>query len=206
MSFYSNVFDPKLVVGQIVSMQCLSYLSLSCLIWTFHELFGTELGLSQVFGTSTLGWETADSVAATAAVIMNGLFIGAELSIVVERAKKCLDFAVTFFFLHLVFCSVFETFPFDWRWWATNIGSCTIAAVSGEYLCMKKELREIDVNEFLSVSSFRILTIAAFLNSWTNKAFLKQMRPVRAEVPSANGTVQRRPPSSSQRSETPDLA
>ena len=152
MSFYANIFDPKLVVGQIVAMQCLAYLSLSCIVWAFHELFATKLGLSQVFGTKSLGWDSSDSAAATAAAIINGLLIGLELSIVVERAKKCLDFAVTFFFFHFIACWRYDSFPYDWRWWAVNIGACILAAVSGEYLCMKKELREINVNEFLSVS------------------------------------------------------
>jgi len=173
MSFYANVFDPRLVIGQIVAMQCLGYLSLSGLVWMLHSLFGTAFGLSQLFTVRGLGWDSADSAAATAAAILNGLIIGVQLSFVVERAKKCLDFAVTFYFLHLVACWRVQGFPSDWRWWIVNIGACILAAVSGEYLCMKKELKEINVNEFLS------------------------MRPVqRTETGSPPPVVQRRPSAS----------
>lgn len=183
MSFYANVFDPRLVVGQIVAMQCLGYLSLSILVWSFHEIFATSLSMSQIFGTRNFGWDSPDAMAATAAGLLNGLLLGFQLLIVVERAKKCLDFAVTFTICHFLLCWRFDGFPVDWRWWAVNISMCIFAAVSGEYLCMKKELTEINVNEFLS------------------------MRPVRAEPstspPTTINSVQRRP---SSRPGSPDLA
>ncbi len=37
------------------------------------------------------------------------------LCVVVERAKKCLDFAVTLFFFHLLACGVYEVSE-DWDW------------------------------------------------------------------------------------------
>jgi len=155
MGFYANVFDPKLVIAQIIAMQCLAYLSLSGLLWMSHELFATPLTLTQIFSIRLMGWDTRDSAAASAAAVLNGLFIGVELSVVVERAKKCLDFAVTFYFIHLIMCCRAEGFPTDWRWWVVNIGGLILAALTGEYLCMKKELREIDMDEFLSMRPVR---------------------------------------------------
>jgi hypothetical protein len=72
------------------------------------------------------------------------------LTLIVERAKKCLDFAFTSHFIHLVACTAFEAFPGNWEWWILQLASLIIMAVVGEYLCMRRELREIRLSDFLS--------------------------------------------------------
>ena len=34
----------------------------------------------------------------------------------VERAKKCLDFAFTAYFIHFAACTVYAGFPKQWQW------------------------------------------------------------------------------------------
>lgn len=152
MSFNPNFFDARLILAQILCVQCLSYLSLSLQLWLLHEVLATPFSLNEIFDYRTVGW---DNLLGAAAVAANGLFVGVQLSVVVERSKKCLDFASTVFFLHLVACSRLEGFPLNWMWWAVNLIAVALAAALGEYLCMKKELKEINVNEFLSVSSLK---------------------------------------------------
>ena len=75
------------------------------------------------------------------------------LALVVERAKKCLDFTATLYFLHLLFCCAFRgasaanrmhprTFlahtscistgwPRNFEWWVLNITGMLIMAVLG---------------------------------------------------------------------------
>ncbi len=72
------------------------------------------------------------------------------LTLLVERAKKCLDFAFTSHFIHLVACTAFEAFPGNWEWWILQLASLIIMAVVGEYLCMRRELREIKLSDFLT--------------------------------------------------------
>ncbi len=72
------------------------------------------------------------------------------LMLIVERAKKCLDFAFTSHFIHLVACTAFEAFPGNWEWWILQLASLIIMAVVGEYLCMRRELREIRLSDFLT--------------------------------------------------------
>ena len=151
MSFYANVFDPKLVIAQIIAMQCLSYLSLSALIWLFHELFATPFTLDQIFDYRSVGWDTPSSAAASAAILLNSLLIGVQMSFIVERAKKCLDFAFTLYFIHFLASWKIAGFPLDWRWWGVHIVAMILSSICGEFLCMKKELQEINMNEFLSV-------------------------------------------------------
>ena len=75
------------------------------------------------------------------------------LALVVERAKKCLDFTATLYFLHLLFCCAFRGpsvakrvllcaffahlccfasgWPRNFEWWVLNITGMLIMAVLG---------------------------------------------------------------------------
>lgn len=86
---------------------------------------------------------------------MNALFGAMMLFIVVQRAKKCLDFAFTTHFLHFLFCFVYSGFPNEWEWWLLNIVCMILMAAVGEYLCMRLELKEIKVSDFLNLKSER---------------------------------------------------
>ncbi|KAJ9527285.1 hypothetical protein QJQ45_025567 [Haematococcus lacustris] len=61
----------------------------------------------------------------------------------VERAKKCLDFASTAYFLHLVACWGYEGFPLSLAWWTVNALGLLITSLLGEWLCVRREMQEI---------------------------------------------------------------
>jgi hypothetical protein len=63
--------------------------------------------------------------------------------VVVERAKKCLDFTATFHLMHLFFCWQHGGFPSSWEWWTANGVALVGTALLGEYLCMQRELQDI---------------------------------------------------------------
>ena len=66
---------------------------------------------------------------------------------VVQRTKQCLDFTCTVHFFHLVFCWYYNGFvPTFLSWWVINILCIAIMCVSGEFLCMRTELRAIPVS------------------------------------------------------------
>jgi len=66
--------------------------------------------------------------------------------VVVERAKKCLDFAATMHIIHLVVCMCYSGFPTNWLWWLLMLTTMVITAVLGEYLCWRREMREIPLS------------------------------------------------------------
>ena len=65
---------------------------------------------------------------------------------IVERAKKCLDFVATLFVLHVVLCSMYSGFPTELWWWLSMFGSALIMTLLGEFLCMRHEMREIHLS------------------------------------------------------------
>jgi protein SYS1 len=65
------------------------------------------------------------------------------LAVIVEKSKKCLDFAVTLFFLHLVISTFYGGFPARLDWWVVHIAATILMVLLGEYLCSRRELDEI---------------------------------------------------------------
>lgn len=65
------------------------------------------------------------------------------LAIIVEKSKKCLDFSVTLFLIHLGFCTVYSGLPKTWDWWIVNILGTIIMILLGEYVCSLREMSDI---------------------------------------------------------------
>lgn len=144
--FYAATFDPALIISQIVAMQSLIYLDLGLWLLVLNGLAGrpaSTIGLGQFFSHRSIRLSSPGGWMSIAAVFLNALAGGCFLCIVVERAKKCLDFAATTHLLHLCCCVVYDGLPDSWEWWLVNIMSLVVMALLGEYLCMRREMQEI---------------------------------------------------------------
>lgn len=51
---------------------------------------------------------------------------------IVERAKKCLDFTTTLYIVHLGICSFYDGVPQNWEWWVLQMASLALMVVLGE--------------------------------------------------------------------------
>uniref|UniRef100_A0A1I8A4W2 Protein SYS1 homolog n=1 Tax=Steinernema glaseri TaxID=37863 RepID=A0A1I8A4W2_9BILA len=79
--------------------------------------------------------------------LLTSLATAFALSVVVQRAKQCLDFVCTIHFWHLlaVICYA-RAFPTQISWWLLQLICIVISTVLGEYLCMRVETREIPLS------------------------------------------------------------
>jgi hypothetical protein len=68
----------------------------------------------------------------------------------IERAKKCLDFSVTLYIIHLFICIVYGGWPSSIAWWIVNGTGIALMALLGEYLCIRRELQEIPIPRYRS--------------------------------------------------------
>ena len=137
-------YDPQLIIAQIIVMQCLHYIGLGLSYALMDTLMGVPLTMSQFFSDEPFAnISTRMAWATILGILANALFNIGSLIVVVERAKKCLDYGGTVYFLHVVFCVVFKGLPTCWQWWLCNSAALVIAVVFGEYACANRELREI---------------------------------------------------------------
>jgi protein SYS1 len=65
------------------------------------------------------------------------------LAVIVEKSKKCLDFAVTLFLIHLGICTCYDGMPGTLDWWIVNILGTIIMVLLGEYVCSIREMSDI---------------------------------------------------------------
>jgi len=70
------------------------------------------------------------------------------LAIIVEKAKKCLDFSVTLFLIHVIACTLYDGIPGTWDWWIIHIFGAIVMILLGEYICSRRELDEIPLLDF----------------------------------------------------------
>lgn len=141
-AFRSSLWDPTLIIAQIVCMQSIFYATYCFTIFLaqqigFSSSISAHLTMDLVFPLQSARLVAIAECAAT-------ILVAIGLRFVVERAKLCLDFSATVFFWHTVFVLFYNrALPTQISWWLLQILGTVAATVLGEYLCMRAESREI---------------------------------------------------------------
>lgn len=159
MFYGTQVWDPCLIIAQILAVQCLFYLSLGFLEWIIIGGFVDKLTLRYFFDWHALSMKLFQGSITALVHIINALFGGLYLMFVVERAKKCLDFSATCYFIHFLVCSFYSGLPHNVEWWAANAVGAGLMALLGEWLCLKREMQEIPTG------SIRVRSTTSLLGS-----------------------------------------
>lgn len=147
MFYGTQQWDPILITAQIVGLQCLFYLSLGLLLWLLVGPYAMRVTLQHFFDSSWVNFRSFGGWMVSLSNVINALAAALYLMFVVERAKKCLDFAATIYVLHLLAVSLGNGFPRASPWWLVNGVAFVICAVLGEWLCVQRELQEIPISQ-----------------------------------------------------------
>mmetsp|Transcript_21182 Transcript_21182/g.35537 ORF Transcript_21182/g.35537 Transcript_21182/m.35537 type:complete len:116 (+) Transcript_21182:66-413(+) len=97
-------FDPLLITYQIISMQCFHYLAMGTLLGIFHAIFDINVSLDHFFTPRFVNFVSLVGMVETLTILLSSLAGSYLLSIIVEKAKKCVDFTFTFYFIHTIIC------------------------------------------------------------------------------------------------------
>lgn len=69
------------------------------------------------------------------------------MSLIIKRAKQCLDFALTIHIIHAIISFFYNwSFSLYLSWYFFQFLSIFICTTVGEYFCMKQEMLEIPLN------------------------------------------------------------
>lgn len=139
----SQVFNPKLIVSQMVALQSIHYFILCFFVQANHFVFGTSITIDRIFTAQYLNIWTHEGWIDNSAILLSSLTGAILLSLIVEKAKKCLDFSVTLFTIHVIACTIYGGLPLTWDWWIVNVLHMIFMILLGEYFCAMRELREI---------------------------------------------------------------
>lgn len=135
--------DTRLIITQIIMMQCAHYLTLGIILSLLNLCFSISPTVEQIFSYKAFTIFTKIGRVSLAAWFLNS-FIGALTSLlIVQRAAKCLDHTITLYVVHFFICVFYKGFPVYWEWWLIMFISVAITATLGEYVCYRVESREI---------------------------------------------------------------
>mmetsp|Transcript_14093 Transcript_14093/g.30554 ORF Transcript_14093/g.30554 Transcript_14093/m.30554 type:complete len:200 (+) Transcript_14093:129-728(+) len=146
MLYGAAVWDPVLIIAQIISLQCLFYLTLGLFHAIFLGPYVSHLAAAHLLGWHVMSFHTYLGWMTLAANILTAASSAVYLMWLVERAKKCLDFASTCYIIHLVLCWSYSGFPASLEWWVVNGVGLLILSLLGEWLCVRREMAEIPLN------------------------------------------------------------
>ena len=116
---------------------------------------GTPVSLDMFFSHEKIHFNSGTGWVCVLASLLAASLGACALVAVVERAKKCLDFAFTVYAFHFTICWLYGGFPDRWEWWVVEGVDLAVMAVLGEFLCMRRELSEIWVSDFLRIGGSR---------------------------------------------------
>mmetsp|Transcript_711 Transcript_711/g.1520 ORF Transcript_711/g.1520 Transcript_711/m.1520 type:complete len:185 (-) Transcript_711:408-962(-) len=136
-------FNPRLILSQIISLQSFHYVVLGVIFQINHVLFATSITMDRIFTAKFLDIWSAMGWIDNAAVLTSSFIGSLLLALIVEKSKKCLDFSVTLFLIHIILSSMYGGFPSTWDWWIIHILGMIMMVVLGEYFCSKRELSDI---------------------------------------------------------------
>ncbi|VDL85968.1 unnamed protein product [Schistocephalus solidus] len=142
--FRSSVWDPVLIISQIVCIQCLYYGAAGALLALISPVSSWQTSLSLIFDDEELRFRDAQGRCLIAVFLLAATACALGLWRLVKRTKLCLDFACTLHFWHLIFCWAYNaSFPVSVAWWFTTVISIILMTVLGEFLCMRSEMKAI---------------------------------------------------------------
>ncbi|MPC38063.1 protein SYS1 homolog [Portunus trituberculatus] len=144
--FRYKVWDPPLIISQIVTMQAVFYVGLGVWVATLDLFTGHHRSLDSLFKYQELQVKEVHGRTVMAAFILNALTSSLGLWKVVQRTKQCLDFTVTAHVIHLCASWWYNGhLPSQPSVWLLNLVTVTLMCVLGEYLCMRTEMQHIPV-------------------------------------------------------------
>ncbi|OWF48061.1 protein SYS1 homolog [Mizuhopecten yessoensis] len=145
--FRSNVWDPVLIIAQIVAMQSQFYLLLGIWSYIMNMIGKFDSSLDQVFTQTDIDVLEDSGRLNVIAFLLNSLTSALALWFIVQRTKLCLDFSVTAHLLHFLGCLIYNShIPSTLPWWIINVISIALMTVTGEFLCMRTEMKAIPLS------------------------------------------------------------
>lgn len=150
--FQKSDFNPVLICLNIVILSTGYYLTNIFFTILFNSIFKTKLHINQIISDEALDLSSKYGYSFLCSSFFTNMVMVVLFVVVVEKAKKILDYVLTNFFIHLVLCTVNSGFPFRFLWWTFNGLIITIVTLLSEYITLKIEQKEIKLDFSLGKS------------------------------------------------------
>ena len=127
----------------------INYLLLIFFTFLFDSFFGLKTHLDQIFSAEVFEFSNDSYYYSTvfSHFFANFLMIFFYV-IIIDKANKILDFALTNFFIHILLTTFIKSFPLNYFWWIINGSICGTITVISEYISLKLDQKEIKLTSF----------------------------------------------------------
>ncbi|KAH0609249.1 uncharacterized protein H6S33_012735 [Morchella sextelata] len=140
----ANSFQPLQTFLQILSLQCIYYVTSTATILFSALVAGVPFGLDLIFSAENLRGDTAIGWTLGILWVLSALVMVIAQTLIHARSKLVLDFSLTLHFLHLVVVALYDgALPASWFWWGVQVVSAMVMVVVGTWACTWRELRPI---------------------------------------------------------------
>ncbi len=144
--FYHSIWDPGLIISQIIFLQAIFYFSLGFWLILWNFIFQSNALLFLIFSDSAINLSNLSGSAPTFFAFLFTLpLVAVAVFLIVGRAKKCLDFCCTLYGFHFLFCWSIESWPHRWEFWIFHIFCLICLTLASEFLCIRQELKWIPI-------------------------------------------------------------
>ncbi|KAJ2502061.1 hypothetical protein GGH96_001462 [Coemansia sp. RSA 1972] len=147
-AFRKSVYDPVLIVAQIVTLQCFGYSTFSVLMVFASILTNVELTPRLLFSSSSVQ-PTVEGAIVGVSLICMGIMNIVPLVYMVERSRLCIDFSATFFVVHVIVVWWTQHQVPELLWWAVMAVAMGVMAVGGRAVCSRRELLPIAIRSLM---------------------------------------------------------
>jgi hypothetical protein len=136
--------DPILTALQITTLQAGYYLALGLTLTVFSTIFGDfgKYGLVDlfVFSSQVRNLKLAEILAHICVVPITVRLV----VVVCDHGSQVLDFVVTLYTLHLVFClMIVRSFPTGAMWWSAILVEAALTCGAAEFLASRRDAAEL---------------------------------------------------------------
>lgn len=149
-----DAFRPSRLILMILYMQGVHTLVLGLAAFTLFALVGLDFYPAAVFSPQLVSTSDGGGWALIFASVIASIGTAVGLAYIVERAKKALDFVFTVYFWYAVACGVLGD-GFSAAWWVVNLLCLIVATALGEFLCLRREMQDISVEDIMKTSRGR---------------------------------------------------
>jgi hypothetical protein len=155
-------YRPHVILFQICVIQA-SFTGLLALgTWACVSALGLPFSWALLFDAPSLTVFSPAGWCRIVSLFAASIASAAALPPVIERSKKAVDFAFTVYLLHGAACAQWHgALPANGTWWVTHACAFILTAALGEYLCMRREMQDISVDDVLESDRRRARRAAA---------------------------------------------
>ncbi|CRG93790.1 protein SYS1, putative [Plasmodium gallinaceum] len=130
----------------MLCLQSLYYTISSITIFIFFTIINFSRNLSYIFNTKSYFNGDHALFYIFFINILNSIIMSYPIKLIVKRAKKCLDYVLSYNIIHFILSVLVSGFPISWLWYISFFFNIILCVLISEYICYKEEMKEININ------------------------------------------------------------